>query len=620
MPTRSFLPMPDRLSGVERRALIRFLEQGLDHGFRLAIVEAAGHVEREVILSGVAATIGPGLLRVAIDELSGARINLWKALQAPFSAAHNPRCLALWGLGSGSDWASQLNVQRDLFVRDFAVPWLLFIHPAARVPLLQAAPDFCDYAILWLRDERKPLAPAMSTSLHTQHPLLHQAQAALEAGQFAAARDALARFDLQRERDGFDSVHRQLLGARLERGQGHLARAKAFVSAAQEALERLPTTEQAQSLACLIDRELGAVLMGSGRYDAAKNAQCRALLRFETALGPDHPDTLRALQSLAVTLHAQGDLAGARNREERVLARFEAVQGPNHPDTLRVLQNLALTLKAQGDLVGARNREERVLAGFEATLGPDHPNTCGVLQNLAVTLYRQGDLVEARKHYEKAISIYERILGPDHPDTFRVLQNLAVTLHAQGDLVEARKHYERAFVGFEAALGPDHPDTLRVLQNLAALTALGDVDRAISIYNRALAGFERILGLDHPDTLRVLQNLALALKAQGYIASAGERLERALAGYEAALGPDHPDTRNARFNLAIMLINIDHIAAVDHVRILDRMTECDPRSLSAIERDIVEKLPLLHAKLRDLRGWSEREIVESLPQLRAKLS
>lgn len=43
------------------------------------------------------------------------------------------------------------------------------------------------------------------------------------------------------------------------------------------------------------------------------------------------------------TLSAQGDLSGARERYERALAAYERILGPEHPDTLRTLQNLAVT-------------------------------------------------------------------------------------------------------------------------------------------------------------------------------------------------------------------------------------------------------------------------------------
>ncbi len=50
-------------------------------------------------------------------------------------------------------------------------------------------------------------------------------------------------------------------------------------------------------------------------------------------LGPEHPDSAGALNSLALLLHAQGELGAARPLMERALAIREKVLGPEHPDT-----------------------------------------------------------------------------------------------------------------------------------------------------------------------------------------------------------------------------------------------------------------------------------------------
>lgn len=87
-----------------------------------------------------------------------------------------------------------------------AVPWLLFIHPATRVTLLQAAPDFCDFAVLWLRSEQHSDDVVASTSISTHDNLsqatshnddiLQRAQVALNASKFIEVRDLLTEFDL----------------------------------------------------------------------------------------------------------------------------------------------------------------------------------------------------------------------------------------------------------------------------------------------------------------------------------------------------------------------------------------------------------------------------------------
>ena len=67
-----------------------------------------------------------------------------------------------------------------------------------------------------------------------------------------------------------------------------------------------------------------------------------------------------------------------------MLAGRERVLGPDHPDTLSAMNNLAVSLSDQGDLPAARALWEKVLAGRERVLGPDHPDTLSAMNNLAV--------------------------------------------------------------------------------------------------------------------------------------------------------------------------------------------------------------------------------------------
>src|SRR5437016_2277783 len=100
---------------------------------------------------------------------------------------------------------------------------------------------------------------------------------------------------------------------------------------------------------------------------------------------------------------------------ERALATCEKELGPDHPDTARSLNNLALLLHDRGELAAARGLFERALTIRERVLGPDHPHTAASrralergsdrkaatsLNNLGTLLHDQGDLRAARPHLE----------------------------------------------------------------------------------------------------------------------------------------------------------------------------------------------------------------------------
>ncbi|KAJ7752696.1 hypothetical protein B0H16DRAFT_1546291, partial [Mycena metata] len=65
-------------------------------------------------------------------------------------------------------------------------------------------------------------------------------------------------------------------------------------------------------------------------------------------LGVDHPDTLRAMASLAGTYYTLGDLNKALGLEVEVLQKRRQFLGDKHPDTIHAMENLAGTYQKLG--------------------------------------------------------------------------------------------------------------------------------------------------------------------------------------------------------------------------------------------------------------------------------
>src|SRR5690606_22605410 len=122
---------------------------------------------------------------------------------------------------------SQLNVQRDALARDFACPWVAFLHPYAAQQLRQQAPDFADFVALWIDAEdataKQSVIVAPEAQLHAKlwvgsrdvgavndrergpvpdgdpdvASLLSEAREALVRGNYAEVRDLLAQVRLE---------------------------------------------------------------------------------------------------------------------------------------------------------------------------------------------------------------------------------------------------------------------------------------------------------------------------------------------------------------------------------------------------------------------------------------
>src|SRR5262249_4793112 len=105
---------------------------------------------------------------------------------------------------------------------------------------------------------------------------------------------------------------------------------------------------------------------------------------FRDHLGPDHPDTLRAIQQLAATVFASGRRNDALRLYQDVYDRRSQALGSEHADTLRSLNGIARARFEMGDRKEGVDLLERSLSGLTAALGPDDSETLSVASNLAV--------------------------------------------------------------------------------------------------------------------------------------------------------------------------------------------------------------------------------------------
>jgi tetratricopeptide (TPR) repeat protein len=112
-------------------------------------------------------------------------------------------------------------------------------------------------------------------------------------------------------------------------------------------------------------------------------------------LGPDHPDTLIALDKLAVGYHAAGRIDAALPLFEEAWRQRKAKLGPDHADTLKALDNLAVGYSSAKRLDRSVPLCEEALKLREQKLGRDHPDTLQMVANLGVSYRDAGRLSEA---------------------------------------------------------------------------------------------------------------------------------------------------------------------------------------------------------------------------------
>ena len=299
---------------------------------------------------------------------------------------------------------------------------------------------------------------------------------------------------------------------------------------------------------------MGAVYDNLGLYPRAQSLDQRAVDIRKSALGPDHPDTLRSVHNLADVLDEQGHYAEAGKLYRDTLAASTRVLGPEDRETLRLRIGLADVLIHTGHYAEAEKLNRETLDIDRRVLGPTHRDTLGTMNNLARDLQAEGRYEEAEKINREALEIRRQTFGPDHPDTLDSMANLANVLDDEGKFAEAEKLFRENFEVRTRVQGPEHPATLTAMGNVAvAQTREGHLPDAEKTYRQVYDIQRRVLGPEHPDTLRSLNNLAGVLEGENRHADAAELYRQTFDIKRRVLGPEHPSTLMTMTNLILVL-------------------------------------------------------------------
>jgi serine/threonine protein kinase len=249
-----------------------------------------------------------------------------------------------------------------------------------------------------------------------------------------------------------------------------------------------------------------------------------------------------ARHDLGVTFQLLGDPARAVAQFQQALALRRQVLGPDHPETLDTMTSLAEAHRSGGQLDRARALHEEALRLAKAKLGAAHPATLRSLGSLAATYHEAGQAGRALPLLEETLRLRKAALGPEHPLTLASMNDLGVAYHQAGRLDLALRLYEEVLPQRQRLLGPEHPDTLMTLGNLAAVYwARGKFDRSVPLYEEGLAVRKKKQGAEHPDTLMMAFNLGVNYTDAGRHAEAvalfDEWLPRALTALKPAQPP-----------------------------------------------------------------------------------
>ncbi|MDX2037544.1 MAG: tetratricopeptide repeat protein [Isosphaeraceae bacterium] len=301
-----------------------------------------------------------------------------------------------------------------------------------------------------------------------------------------------------------------------------------------------------------IQNTLGRSLLSLGEANLAVEVLEKSRDTRKAKLGPEHPETLQAMNDLAVCYSNAGQLGKALPLHEETLKLMKAKFGSDNPYTLRSMNNLAGGYRDSGRLDMALPLFEETVTLTKAKLGPDHPDTLLAMNNLALNYRDAGQFDKAQPLIEETLLLSKAKLGPDHPDTLSYLFSLASIYQAVRRLDKAVPLLEETLELRKAKLGPDHPDTLESMSGLASVyTAARQMDKALPLHEEALKLAKGRLGPEHPFTLNTMNNLAACYWRLKQLNKSVPIFEELVPLQEKKLGRTHPNTLGTIANLGV---------------------------------------------------------------------
>jgi len=353
-------------------------------------------------------------------------------------------------------------------------------------------------------------------------------------------------------------------------------------------------------------RVMGSSYHALGLYNTAERHKTTAVKLKRRELGADHPDTLAANNSLAITLEKRGKFAASGDLLRKNYEIQRRVLGAEHVETLQSMMNLGNALKGEGKYAEAENLFRELLETQRRVLGEEHTQTLSTVTNLANVLRDQSKYSEAEELNRETLKVLRRIRGAEHPATLASMNNLAAFLNDQGRYSEAEAlHRERLAIS-RRVLGEDHPETVASINNLAiAIQYQRKYAEAEELYREALETRRRILGAEHPETLISINNLAEVLAPLGRLDESADLYREVIATARRVLGKGHSFVAYPLVGLGEVLLAQSRPAEAQE-RVLEAL-EIRRAALPADHSDIMYAQSVLAECMSALGQYGEAE-------------
>jgi CHAT domain-containing protein len=261
-------------------------------------------------------------------------------------------------------------------------------------------------------------------------------------------------------------------------------------------------------------------------------------------LGPDHPDTIRALEDVARFTSSTGDFTGALKINEQLLARAEKKHGKDHQATLSAMESLASQYWVAQRFDDADKLYLRVLALRKKEHGADSTMYAHYLQTYAGLMWGRGAYSTAEQYYLEARKIHTKAAKPGDISDAGITMSLGMLYWQQGQKTKARKILDQTIASYEKYFTDTVKDPAQVagiILSIAAMYSTGGQkdwakpleEKGEKLYREALVKIEKENGPNDWRMVQPLSSLAgLALNRGKY--DEAEKLYRRLMAIDEA--------------------------------------------------------------------------------------
>lgn len=272
-------------------------------------------------------------------------------------------------------------------------------------------------------------------------------------GEMEQADAAIAeQLDLARTMYGKNTIgvaEAELLAAEHARRKGEVETSMALLEAAMTKLRAQPDAEPTMLATAL---SMLALLLAMEDPALALEPLGEAVLISDETFGRDSLQAAIQRIELASALTQVGDYERSKQQFLEAIPVLEARSGPEHSDTLSALNNLGFLYHRSGSYQQAEEVHAEVLERQRSRWGGDSRDVADSYQNLARAIASQGRYDEALPLHREAYRVYRNVLNEDNYMIAFPLLSIAYSELERGDAAAAETAAREALQRFQATV------------------------------------------------------------------------------------------------------------------------------------------------------------------------